>query len=363
MTSLETQLAHIEDLYNKDKLLQASRALNELRDQLQTRGSSETSYAVLLKQLASSPFTRIIEECEEVHRLQEALHSTENWTLSYEGVETKVEYRREPQTNSHTVRTSGLIRAPLTNVAALIYEADLYEQLFWYVTSANVLPHESGSLMRRASHLQVYAPWPLHKRDAAIYAYACDGLDEDECVVVVSRSIKPKDEIEVPDSETRVVRVEMHVSGFELIPYSEGVTRATFLYNVDPHLQYIPTGLINWAARTLCRWSLRVLECRARDLGKVSEEYVKRMETGKFHEHIRMRLTEYWAGKEGDGMAVGEEGSDGDFDADVVPEAPSGWVIKQLLSRRTGEAERDTAGSRGILSRRQSLTKYLWGGS
>lgn len=351
------RLSELRSLYDADKLLSASRLLSSLDTELKSSSASTPHLQSLEAELSTPFFTRVRRECTEVHRLRTLLHDRSGWTLSYSGAETRVWYRREEGMPSHSILTEGTIRAPLLNVAALIYEADLYEQLFWYVTRAYELPLPAPKRLKRAVHISVYAPWPLYKRDVTGYAYAVDALDEEEpCVLVVTRSLKEGDDVEEPALANKVVRIDMHDSGFELVPVSPGVVKARFLYNVDPHLAFVPMALINWSARTLCRWSLRTLETRARDLSKMPKQYEERLATAEVYEHIRGRLGEYWTSK---GLSpetvLAEEHrvsrhsvQSDNFDPDATPSGPSASVMKSVLR---GEQGAETSIARKSLSR------------
>lgn len=365
------KLETVKELFKSDKLFQASRLLADIQASIKATRDSDSSSTTDAESarkaadvLKKAPFPRILSECNEVHAFRKSLRSTDGWILSYDGTNTKVWYRRETTTSSHTIRIEGQIRAPLINVAALIYEIDLCEKLLWYVTSACMLPSndpDTSSVLRRAAHLQLYAPWPLYKRDLAVYGFLTDGLDEDDCIVVVSRSIKETDPVEIPaPSSSRIVRVNMHRSGFELTPLGPGLTKASFLYNVNPHLSLAPMPLINWAARFMCRWSLRILENRARDLAKVSEEHITRLESSPVYDHIRNRLAEYWARKghtkedieaAGNGMMHASSRHSDNFDPDDVPDGPPPSLMRMLLHPRADSS----TGKQGRIS------SYLFG--
>lgn len=373
---ISKDLEKVKACHRDDRLLQASRILDSIQkdiDALESHPSKTDEDTIILNQardaLQEPPFPRIFRECQEIASLRESLHSKEGWTLSYDGSDTSVWYRRESHTSSHSILTEGTICAPLVHVAALLYEADLYQQLFWYVTSARTLKTDNPRLLRRAAHIVSYAPWPLWKRDVTLYAYAIDGLDNDDnCVMVVSRSMKDTDPVteKVPKAgiSNRTVRSELHTSGFELTPVAPDRIKARFLYNIDPRLPFIPTGLINWAARTLCRWSLRVLESRARDLNAVSPLYLERIAHDPIYEHVRKRLNEYWTEKQvspsgethldEDSSTTRNSRDSSTFDANEVPEGPPPSMMKALIrgdDGGSGDTARRNRGWGGKLGR------------
>lgn len=366
--TLQNQLETVRALYESDKHLASARALSTLQQTITTYLTSDSTSQKAQAQsiqaaLESPPYPKILRELAEVQHLRTALHTKDaSWTLSYSSAQTRVWYRREPNTATHSILTEGEIRAPLVNVAALIYEADLYEQLFWYVTAARAVPVRNATWLKRAAHIATYVPWPLYRRDVVVYAFGVDGMDEqDGCVMVVSRSLRDDDEVDHSEvaPAPRTVRVDMHNSGFELVPISPGVVKAKVLVNVDPHLSFVPIALINWIARMFCRWSLRTLEARAKELTKMPQEYQTRIKTEPMYAYIRRRLGEYWATKgfsvedserAENNAAVGQERLSDNFDPDVTPSGPPASVMKQLL-RGDPEAANQTSTARTSLSR------------
>lgn len=347
--NMDKGLEKVHELYRNDKLLQASRLLSILRSEIESLKSSISSESQQLgekyeKYLLNPPYSRIVSECSQLESLREALHAERDWSVSYNGVETKVWYRREPNTNTHSILIEGYIRAPLLHVAALIYESDIYERLFWYVTSGRRLETEDSSPLRRAAYITVFAPWPLYNRDVAVYAFAVDALDEDDCVMALTRSIDETHPLKEPvpstSSLSRTVRADMYNSGFILYPESPGVTKARFLYNVDPHLSFVPMALVNWGARTICRWSIRTLESRAKNLSRVSPLYEERMAAEPFYDFVRRRLREYWERKgispEGEHShehegRVSRGRRSHSFDPEVQPQLPPSSVMKAIV--------------------------------
>lgn len=337
-------------LYKADKLLQSARVLEEVNAQLGSllRASSPSpedaaTAASLEARLSDPEVQRIALEAEEVASLKASFESKDGWTLSYDGAQSKVWYRAEAGTASHSMLVEGEIEAPLLNLAALMYEADLYPDLLWFVLSSSVL--EDHARVRRSAHFTLYAPWPLYDREVAVYGYAVDGLDaDDHCVLVLSRSLRPSDNVTVPPPAARrtlstkgtPVRADVHLAGYELTPQSPARTRVRAVFNVDPKLPFVPTALINWSSRTVCRWSLRALESRARNLPPA---YHARMAERGIYKWFQSRLLEYWTemGRldeyEGpvDEMPAQRRLS-GNFDVEATPEAPTRSVVSALLA-------------------------------
>lgn len=368
---LEDQFTQLNTFYYEDRLLQCSRILADLDSKLRLSDPSEDAsiQEELQRRLKSQFVQQVLAECAQVGALKKMLNEEENWTLSYDGTDTKVWYRREKDTATHTVRINGTIRAPLVNVAALLYESDLYQRLFWYVTSSKLLAVNHASAMKRAAHIHSYVPWPLHDRDVTLFAFAVDALQDDDnesggTIIVSSRSVCETDPVsDVPPPAPRVIRADFNTSGFELRPVSPTETHARFLYNCDPKIAFVPMTLVNWAARTLCRWSLRVLEARARQLSGVSPEYEERIATAPVYDTIRARLKSFWDSKgvpsdAVDNPPVVPERTSVDFDADARPDAPPSIMKSLIVGDTNGAASNEE--SNGL---RKRLTSKLFGNS
>lgn len=346
--TLEDQFNELKTLYHEDKLLHCSRILTDLNSKLglSDLSSDDTVQEELRKRLTSKFVQQIQTECTDVDALKEALNDKENWTLSYDGADTKVWYRRESGSATHSLRIEGTIRAPLINVAALLYESDLYNRLFWYVTSSTQLKTDHPSAWKRATHIRIHAPWPLSDRDVTLFAYAVDALqykgnDSDGTILVSSRSVRETDPVsDVPPPPPRTIRADFKTSGFELRPVTPKETHARFLFNCDPKIMFVPTSVINWVARTFCRWSLRILEARACNLSEVSHEYAERLETASVYDTVRSRLKQFWDSKGVSSGTVDESDTtlarhSAEFDADARPEFPVS-IVNAIITGGSG---------------------------
>lgn len=364
----KTELLHqIETLYYQDKILQCSWLLQKIKEEYHLDNGDQDAGDTTLTPLNVKLLKTIELECAQVVAFKQALAQNDGWTLSYNGTDTKVWYRREIGASTHSIQLSGTIRAPLVNIAALLYESDLYHELFWYVTSSACIPVDHQSDFKRAAHITAFAPWPLCNRDVTLYSYAVDALDEEGegGVIVISRSAREGDPVEqIPSPAARVVRADVHNSGFELRPVSPGVTTVRFLYNIDPCFNFLPMPVVNWAARTLCRWSLRMLEARARDLDVISPEYQRRVASSPVYDRIRTRLYEFWTTKgvpfdpikgPGCGYLNSTESRPSEtFDPNVKPQIPASLITSLI----TGDSAQPSAELPGL---RKKLSARLFG--
>lgn len=306
---LTEKLDEIENLYDQDLTLECAKRLAFIFTIMpHVRNSEDPSYKSVIDRLNSQKFIMILEESKQVKSFLESLENKEDWNLSYKGSDIEVWYKHEHNSPLHSIRIQGTIRAPLLNIATLLYESDLYSQLFWYITASMKLDlkeqHSGFSDYKTGVYLNTYAPWPLYQRDLALYAFAVDALKEDDSIIVLSKSLPVdylntflSDDFVPKENSRKFKRCIMHDSGMLLKPVKDGVTYAQFVYNVDPKLGFLPMAVVNWFARTMCRWSLRALESRARDLDSVSPLYSQRLNERAVYKRMYERLGEYWAKK------------------------------------------------------------------
>lgn len=333
---MDAALAAALALYDADRLLDASRALAALA------AAAPPAFEAALARDARVAALRA--DAAEVDRVYAALGSAgSEWVTCYAGAATTVEYRPEPDRVSHTMRASGVIRAPLRNVAALLNEPDLFPAVFWFVMRSEVVGRRGR--FRRGADLTLYAPPPLCNRDICMYGFAVDALDNDDCILVVSRDRCEADDVGAvppPDgrdaTSRRAVRASVHYSMFELRPVSPNVTNVRLIGNADPALAYVPMLLINWGSRVIMRFALRVLEARARDIDALP--HAERL-GDPVYGWIDSRLVAYWGvrGFSEDEVRAGEaadddgdDASSGGFDPDTAPAPPSRSSLIRLLT-------------------------------
>jgi hypothetical protein len=307
-----------------------------------------------------------------VDRIYAALRSADGWVRCYDGASTKVDYRPEPDRVSHTMRAEGLIRAPLKNVAALLNEPDLFSSLFWFISDAE--HHGMTGRFRSAARLQMYAPPPLSDRDVNVFGYAVDALDNDGCVLVVSRDLREGDGYPeaMAEDEKRavasaslvrrsVVRASVHYSMVEMQPLSPHVTKIKLIANSDPKLAYVPIFLVNWSSRVMMRFALRVIESKARIIETLP--HAQRMAENPVYQWIDDRLASYWVSKgysEADyrtGMEDLDDSASADF-KDERPEPPARSSLLALLpSLSVVSKDGDASPSSSLSSLRRMISR------
>lgn len=344
-------------LYDADRLLDASRALE--------RALASMPLSEAIAATESKPkVAQIRADFAEVQRILTFMNSKEGWIRCYSGANTVVDYRKEPDCVSHTLRAEGTLHAPLKDVAVLLNEPDLFPDIFWFVRGADLCGQKGR--FKRAANLTMYAPPPLNNRHVILYGYAIDALDNDNCVMIVTRDRTPADgfhndiggsqamEQSVPPG---CVRALLHFAMFELKPVSPGVTKVRLIANSNPKLSFVPMCLINWGSRTIMRFALRVLEARARNVASLPHAH--RL-SNPVYEWIDSRLVSYWASKGYSEQEYrrGRPLTDDDFDTQSVdfdespPPLPAESSLIRLLAPLAPDNDTPTSSLRRFFSRK-----------
>lgn len=83
-----------------------------------------------------------------------------------------------------------------------------------------------------------------------LLSLAVDGLDEDNCVLVLLRDIdSERDGYPGIEPLQESVRITVRIAGLLFQPTSRKTTRVLNIANVDFHLPIQPAPVVNWASR------------------------------------------------------------------------------------------------------------------
>lgn len=296
-------------------------------------------------------------EAEEVRSLLEEFQETaKDWEATMEdGKGTKVMWKPTPGSPIHTIRLDGKLNIPVFNILAVLMEVDLYLSWVPIVMGMGMKSIELLADMDRFRKLvraDVALPWPISNRDANLFGYGVDLLDQGRVLAVarsydcapevpqnvhwslfpetehlaaqnregkasepssanmaarseadeVSEGERKRDEIvevlekvptQVPQVKAKVVRAKIHKGGFLLTPLSEHETEISFLFQVDPDLAVVPSWLINWGMKHFSFAALGLLEKTAAKVGTPASPYTQRMaEKPLVYQYLRDRLGE-----------------------------------------------------------------------
>ncbi|EME32309.1 uncharacterized protein Gasu_04040 [Galdieria sulphuraria] len=250
----EAQWKLAKELYDDDKLFQAARIVRNLRrvpveETVESSGTISENNASLVRK----SIRRILKESEECEKFLSLLLDEREWEcLSKESDRCRVYYNSKEGPRIHGFKIETEIDAPFLATASLINEVDLLQELFWYVGSSEEIAKLSRC--KKLLRSRFVTPWPFAPREAILYGYAVDGLDEDHSVVVCFRSAEPEDfkdgSYESISSDSKdTVRLDVKIGGIQFIPLERCKTLFRTAVFADPQVPYIPKWLFHWVSK------------------------------------------------------------------------------------------------------------------
>ena len=246
-------------LYADEKILQAARLEKELAEKFP---EVHREFADILKPLRVAG--------EEAERFHKEFDSTEGWTCVREGIDSsdlRIWIRHEEGNVLHTLRIEGDIDAPAEFLLVLMNEITLFDVWLPFIGGSRELAITSRC--ERYAWVKVWSPAPaiVHHRDFCMYARAIDGLEEDGCVLVLTRSFDDGESgVSHPATGPRTTRISINFGAIELFPICQGRTRLRCIALIDPKIRVLPGWLINWVATKVCYMGVRRWEHRAQKL-------------------------------------------------------------------------------------------------
>jgi len=296
----EEQWKVAKELYEEDKLFQAARIVRYLRhvplEEENANDSIVTANSTLRKSIL-----RIQKESEECENFLSLLLNEQEWEcLSKQSDRCKVYYNSKQGPDVHGFKIETEIDAPFLNTAALINEVDLLQDLFWYVGSSKEIAKLSRC--KKILRARFVTPWPFTTREAILYGYAVDGLDEDHSVVVCFRSATAQDFEDynfdpVPLDSKDTVRLDVKIGGIQFIPLERRKTLFRTAVFADPQLSYIPKWLFHWVTKQVCIYGIHVFRKKAEQFATLT--HVKRVATDPFYVWVAQRVAQYWKEQKG----------------------------------------------------------------
>lgn len=283
-------------------------------------------------------------EATKIAKTFREMTSDQGWTLSYDGPSTKVHFRREPDSQIFTFKIEGVVLAKAINIACIINEFDLYAENFWFIRDSKTLK-KTGRL-RRVLQCRAKIVWPIADREFLTYAAAVDGLDEDDCIAVMTIEDLSKEPVEALErfgilNEDLIqglgnpVRASMEAN-FIFTPLEPTKTKVVILTHVDLSFPLVPAALLNWCGKAFGRFMVRAIESRANSL---TVNHQKKLETDPVYSFIEERIGQHWEakGRRDEFNAAEVDLSNrvsAEFDANETPAGPGKKVVMAMLSKR-----------------------------
>uniref|UniRef100_A0A7S1XEW2 START domain-containing protein n=1 Tax=Compsopogon caeruleus TaxID=31354 RepID=A0A7S1XEW2_9RHOD len=327
-------------LYSEDKLFQASRELAKIENDLGHLSEDSEERLFLKNHVGLRP---VRDEANKVTLMMNTMRSDEGWSPCYQGPSTKVSFRKEPNSAILTFKIEGLVVAKVGHVACIINEIDLFPDIFWFIREGKTL--KKIGRMKRVLHVRSKILWPILDRDFLSHAAAIDGLDQDDCIAILTiedladqpasalarYGITEEDLMNCSNS----VRAEMEVN-FVFTPVEPTITKVICVARADPKLPFVPVQLINWIGRAFGRLMLKAIEAKANNL---SVTHRKRYEGDPLYRWIEERIGQYWAAR-----GRKEEFDQGVVDlnrresiennVDTAPKGPGRAIMMSLAGRK-----------------------------
>eukprot|EP00475_Leptophrys_vorax_P012256 TRINITY_DN18670_c0_g2_i1.p1 TRINITY_DN18670_c0_g2~~TRINITY_DN18670_c0_g2_i1.p1 ORF type:complete len:265 (-),score=84.72 TRINITY_DN18670_c0_g2_i1:65-859(-) len=248
-----------------------------------------------IKMLSESTFHKeLTRRMEVVAKLRHMIFESEDWGVVSNKSGVKIQYNAEPELSTYSFKISALVRAPLFNLIAVVYEVDLYGNWMPRLKYARELALLSK--FQKIVQLEINSVWPIANRDSVIEGFGVDFTQEDALLVVI-QSVGDYVQVEVPEPEESVVRATLNIGAFYIKYISEEETQIYMILNFDPKLPVIPDWVLNFATGQVLQWIFYFMEKAAKF--DDSSPYAEKIRTNPVYDHARRiierRKTERWS--------------------------------------------------------------------
>jgi hypothetical protein len=277
---IEDQIHQIHCLYDDDKIMEAFRLL----DNLKNKYNRDFQEIPMVKDLES--------DYKDIKDVFLSVQDKEGWATESTGKIT-VSYKNVPGTPTYSLLTEGEIDVPLFNFITLLYESDLYNTWVPFCKKSNTIAKLSRS---RKIVLQEYNLPFVATRQTCLYGYGANLLISDGIVVIVSRSCDQGStfkDVKLPDPNG-VKRSVVNIMGCIVRPITYEKIHVTMISNFDPLIKIVPYKILNYFSRKLAKGIFKKIIKKAKNFE--GSEYQKRInlpENKDFYSHLEKSQKEY----------------------------------------------------------------------
>eukprot|EP01104_Vermistella_antarctica_P007353 TRINITY_DN1817_c0_g1_i1.p1 TRINITY_DN1817_c0_g1~~TRINITY_DN1817_c0_g1_i1.p1 ORF type:complete len:599 (-),score=144.57 TRINITY_DN1817_c0_g1_i1:73-1869(-) len=253
--------------------------------------------------VSMSRWTRqLVRECKFARDLVNVMLSDEGWDVVRQADGITTLYKNETNTPVHSVKMKGVVNCPTFNMAAVMYEADLYSNWIPMCVKSECLA--TMSKYRKIIYTYSKMPWPMSDREMLMVGFGVDLLEEENLIVITAWSTDETcrerdnipDHIELPDPQSGTVRMTVHCSGIILRPVSTTQCEVFVMGNCDPKMS-VPYSLLNYATKTLAHKGFSMLSDKAINL---NAEYTRRIDANTdLYNEMKAKIERAFA-KDGD---------------------------------------------------------------
>jgi len=307
----KNQYNRIWELCRMDKLKIAHNILVELETILDNENElineiskNNIEFKEIIDSIKSEKrFKQLKKEIEEILDLQKQLSKefkSEGWVeiSNIQGIHSMY---RDNGHGMHSIRIEGIVDSPIFDVCSVIMEVDLYSTWIPRLLESKILDQDNR--FKKWIYCKSSCPWPVADRDICLYGYGVDMLEEEDLVVVVSKSLS-NDDIEnnntvkqnLPTPKSGTVRVDTRISGFTIRPISKDKTFVQVVSLTDPQMTFIPYWLLNFVTNQFCHYLFVMLRKQSLAVSK-SNEYQSRITSNPIYKEIKEKSEFYFNSK------------------------------------------------------------------
>ena len=287
MEALERVLQQCRDQCVDAQFLSAWTTLQTFHDELEAKAHSlsEEDKPCREKLVCSPEYIELKKKYEKISRVRSMFADKSAWTVvtspQREG-DLEVLFKTEPTESSHTFLLTSVLEVPLFNIAAVIYETDLYST--WMPRVKKSTPLGTLGVFEKAVKIEFQVIWPLATRDMVVLGYGVD-LIEENAILCTMHSVSRHDSIDIPETRDGEVRLFMNIGGFRCEFLEDDKTKMQLVMNIDPKVPAAPEMLLNFAIRQVICWIFHNLERAAKFDG--SSVYAERIKCNSgFYEKV-----------------------------------------------------------------------------
>ncbi|KAF2070222.1 hypothetical protein CYY_008456 [Polysphondylium violaceum] len=302
------QYNRIWELCKMDKLKIAHNLLIELEYILENEiglinqlSNENEQFKDIIESIKSEKrFHQLKKEMDEIFDLQKQASSdfkSEGW-VEISNTQGILSMYRDNGHGMHSIRIEGVVDSPIFDVCSVIMEVDLYSTWIPRLLESKILDQDSR--FKKWIYCKSSCPWPVADRDICLYGYGVDMLEEEDLIVVVSKSMSEADietnakvKENLPKANTSTVRVDTRISGFTLKPLSKDKTFVQVVALTDPRMKLIPYWLLNFVTNQFCHYLFVMLRKQSLNVSK-SNEYQTRITSNPIYKEIKEKSEFYF---------------------------------------------------------------------
>ena len=181
--------------------------------------------------------------------------------------------------------------APLINLFAVLAEVQLFKSWIPITKKSDLIGEVSH--LRKLAYFRNNLPWPFSDREITLQACGI-ALKEDKACILTMSSVESDEWFgkKITHKDPKCVTTEIHKAFIYAKAIDKNRSVIKMIVNADPHLDYIPQKLINWAMKNVIGVFLKQIQKKCE---KLPAEYLKLMEQKKeFYDEIRRKICQVY---------------------------------------------------------------------